>query len=92
MRVFLPERKALGALRQTSLATTALALVSLAGLKPTAWRRDQTKDIPYENTYFPGCAIKSRIPLTIADSAQPGCNLEDRTSNVYIPKPASCGI
>ena len=32
-----------------------------------------------------GLAIRARIPLTIADSAQPGCKREDRTSNVYIP-------
>ena len=41
---------------------------------------------PYEShTYLLDSVIKSRIPLTIADSAHPGCNRDDRTSNVYIP-------
>src|SRR6476660_6499571 len=39
-------------------------------------------------TYLPDSVIKSRIPLPIADAAHPGCKREDRTSNVYIPKPA----
>src|SRR5690606_31003129 len=37
-------------------------------------------------------AMRSRIPSTIADSAQPGFRRDDSTSNVYWPKAASCGM
>ena len=37
-------------------------------------------------------SIRSKIPFTMADSAQPGCRREDSTSNVFIPNAESSGI
>jgi hypothetical protein len=37
-------------------------------------------------------SIRDKMPLTIADSAQPGRRRDDKTSNVYFPYEASSGM
>ena len=37
-------------------------------------------------------SMRPRMPLTIDDSAHPGCSREDNTSNVCLPNDASSGM